>query len=321
MLSTPWSTGPRKFKSICCCALSAIAAALAIESCGSSPDQLLIATPTVIEFGSDKLNDSVDVAAPVRGAKLSIRAIAKVAWLNIAPEQVFSDGPDSPARIRLSITRAQMKPGHNTCKVVLRAPGYADTLVHVGADAYVSADFRVSQSNARPGELVLFNDATRVLTGAQPISAWRWDFGDGATSTEQNPVHVYEDPGVYTVALAVTSASGSDVRIQPNCVTVKKAAVPEADFVAATRRPASGTAVQFSDLSLPGSSGITQWLWDFGDRSWSAEQHPLHVYKASAVYDVYLTVSNANGSNTAVKLGYIDVQPAKVQNGPSTAIP
>ena len=322
MRTTRWSTRRSKFKSTCRCGvLFVFATALTIAGCSSSPGQLLIAQPNVIEFGSDKLNDSLDVAAPVRGAKLAIRAATDVSWLSIAPDQVFSDGPDSPVRIRLSITRAQMKPGHNTCKVVLSAPGYADTLVHVGADAYVSADFRASQPNARPGELVLFNDATRVLTGARPVTVWRWDFGDGATSTEQNPVHAYEDPGVYTVTLAVTSTSGSDVRVQPNCVAVQKAATPEADFVAATRRPVSGTAVQFSDISVPGSSGITSWLWDFGDGSWSADQHPLHVYKASAIYDVYLTVTNANGFNSAVKLGYIDVQPVKASNGPVISVP
>ncbi|MCC6155296.1 MAG: PKD domain-containing protein, partial [Candidatus Hydrogenedentes bacterium] len=204
MPSTRWSSGPRKFKSVCRCAVQFILAVAIVAGCGSSPDTLLIAQPNVIEFGSGKLNESIDVAAPARGAKLAIRATTRVPWLTIAPDQVFSDGPDNPAQIRMSIIRAQMKPGHNTCKVVLSAPGYADTLVHVGADAYVSADFRASQSKARPGELVLFNDATRVLTGAQPVTAWRWDFGDGATSTEQNPVHAYEDPGVYTVTLAVT---------------------------------------------------------------------------------------------------------------------
>lgn len=323
MQRTRWSTRPRKVKSIFCYGnvLLAFAAALVVAGCGSPSGQFLVAQPNVIEFGSDKLNESIHVSAPMRGAKLAIRATANVAWLSISPEQVFSDGPGSVANIRLSITRAQMKPGHNTCKVVLSAPGYADTLVHVGADAYVSADFRVSQTGAGPGELVLFNDATRVLTGAKPVTAWRWDFGDGATSTEQNPVHAYEDPGVYTVTLAVTSASGSDVRVQPNCVIVQKAAVPEADFVAVTRRPVRGTAVQFSDLSVPGSSGITSWLWDFGDGAWSAEQHPLHIYKASAVYDVYLTVSNANGDNTTVKLGYIDVQLAKGQNGSANSAP
>lgn len=319
MPNTRWSTWPSKFKSVCRWGLLFWLAAPIGAGCGGTPDAFVIAQPNVIEFGSDKLNESIEVAAPVRGAKLAIRAAVPVPWLSIAPDQVFSDGPDSPAQIRLSISRAQMKPGHNTCKVVLSAPGYTDTLVHVGADAYVSADFRVSQSMTRPGELVLFNDATRVLTGAKPVTAWRWDFGDGATSTEQNPVHAYEDPGAYTVTLAISSASGSDVRVQPNCVTVQKAAVPEADFVSATRRPISGTAVQFSDLSVPGSSRITSWLWDFGDGSWSADQHPLHVYKASAVYDVYLTVSNTNGNNTAVKLGYIDVQAAKPQNDPSTS--
>ncbi len=322
MRRTRWSTGPREVKlTLRFCTTVVFALAVIVSGCGQKPGQTLLVQPNVIEFGTEKLNDTIEVAAPVKGAKLSIRAASDVAWLNVAPEQVFSNGPDNPAKFTLSIARVRMKPGHNKCKVLLSAPGYAETLVHVGADAFVSADFRPSQTNARPGDLVLFNDATRVLTGAQPVTEWRWDFGDSATSSEQNPVHAYEDPGVYTVTLSVRSASGSDVRVQPNCVTVEKAAVPDADFVAATRRPVSGTPVQFSDLSVPGSTNIKSWLWDFGDGAWSKDQHPLHMYKASAVYDVYLTVTNANGLNTSVKLGYIDVQPAATNAKKVTAAP
>lgn len=52
---------------------------------------------------------------------------------------------------------------------------------------------------------VQFND----LTG-QSAKAWLWEFGDGETSTDQNPVHVYESPGVFTVNLTVSTAQGTN---------------------------------------------------------------------------------------------------------------
>ncbi|HRI88087.1 MAG TPA: PKD domain-containing protein, partial [Candidatus Hydrogenedentes bacterium] len=180
----------------------------------------------------------------------------------------------------------------------------------------VSADFRSSVSAARVGERVAFSDLTRVMTGAEPVTAWKWEFGDGNTSSEQNPVHSYGAPGVYAVSLAVQSASGSDVRIRPNCVKVSIPDVPKADFVAAARKPTINTPLQFNDLSVPGASDIVGWLWDFGDGAWSAEQHPVHIYNTAAVYDVYLTVNNANGSDTSVKLGYIEVQAGLPQSLP-----
>ena len=47
------------------------------------------------------------------------------------------------------------------------------------------------------------------LSGGRPTS-WHWDFGDGTSSTEQNPTHTYASPGTYTVTLTVTNAHGTD---------------------------------------------------------------------------------------------------------------
>ena len=44
------------------------------------------------------------------------------------------------------------------------------------------------------------------------ITSWKWDFGDGATSTEQNPIHAYEKPGNYVVVLDVSGPAGSSRR-------------------------------------------------------------------------------------------------------------
>lgn len=290
---------------------SAAVLVLLLLQCSPVPVRKLSVEPQSLEFGANKLNDSVRVAAPATGAKLSIHAEYDARWLSVSPTQFFSDGPNNATTLTFSVARALMDPGRNACNVVLKSAGHVDAYIHVAADAIVSADFRVSQVTARPGELVLFSDATRTLTGAKPVTSWKWDFGDGARSAEQNPVHAYENSGVYTVSLAVQSDSGSDVRVRPNCVVVREPAVPTAEFEAATRRPVVGAPVQFRDLSVPGTSAIREWLWDFGDGAWSAEQHPLHLYSAAAVYDVYLTVRNSYGTDTSLKLGYIDVQPGR----------
>lgn len=57
------------------------------------------------------------------------------------------------------------------------------------------------------GEEVQFTDAS---TPASDIKTWAWDFGDGNTSTEQNPTHTYATAGTYTVTLTVTSDKGTD---------------------------------------------------------------------------------------------------------------
>ena len=52
---------------------------------------------------------------------------------------------------------------------------------------------------------VQFSDDT--IGGSKPIISWNWSFGDGATSTAQNPEHIYSNPGIYTVSLSVTDES------------------------------------------------------------------------------------------------------------------
>ena len=54
------------------------------------------------------------------------------------------------------------------------------------------------------------------------ITSWSWDFGDGATSTEQNPSHTYTDAGTYTVSLAVTGPCGSDTEVKADFITVEQ---------------------------------------------------------------------------------------------------
>lgn len=74
---------------------------------------------------------------------------------------------------------------------------------------------------------------------------------------------------------------------------------PKAAF---TAEPASGNApliVQFTDLSLAGSSAISAWNWSFGDQQTSGLQNPIHQYQAPGAYTVTLTISTAVGSDSS----------------------
>ncbi|MCB0793128.1 MAG: PKD domain-containing protein [Flavobacteriales bacterium] len=82
-------------------------------------------------------------------------------------------------------------------------------------------------------------------------------------------------------------------------------AIPVAFFSASPVVTCDGI-VQFTDLSL---NLIDSWSWDFGDGTGSSDQDPLHVYANPGVYDVSLTVSNANGSDTYSLSALIDFSP------------
>jgi len=111
--------------------------------------------------------------------------------------------------------------------VTLTVSGSAgmDTLTrtnHITVYEPVKANFTASPRFGAPPLVVTFTD-----TSSGPVGAWEWAFGDGATSTLQNPTHIYLT-GTYTVSLAVRAAVGSvelpggtDTLTRPGYITVQ----------------------------------------------------------------------------------------------------
>lgn len=116
--------------------------------------------------------------------------------------------------------------------------------------------------------------------------SYAWDFGDGFTSTETDPVHVYDASGTYTVCLSATNALGTDTY----CAQVTVVAPPVVDF-----SYAGDPDVTFTDLS---TNTPDNWSWDFGDGGTSTEENPVHTYAANGTYNVCLTAGNAAGSDS-----------------------
>jgi serine protease len=135
-------------------------------------------------------------------------------------------------------------------------------------------------------------------------TSWAWTFGDGGTSTAQNPSHSYTSAGSYTVTLTATNAYGSDGETKTNYITVT--APPTDPPVAAFYgTPTSGNVpltVVFTDQS---TNSPTSWSWTFGDGGTSTLQNPSHTYTTAGTYTVALTATNAYGSNTLTKTNYI----------------
>ncbi|MDA3874927.1 MAG: PKD domain-containing protein [Kiritimatiellae bacterium] len=123
-------------------------------------------------------------------------------------------------------------------------------------------------------------------------TAWEWDFGDGFTSTDQNPEHVYETPGIYTVVLTAQNGADSDVHQKVNYIQVIG---PNVGF---TATPTTGNSipllVSFTDQTVFGAPLIA-WLWNFGDGNTSTVQNPSHNYTQPGVYTVSLTVTDLDG--------------------------
>jgi PKD repeat protein len=142
---------------------------------------------------------------------------------------------------------------------------------------------------------------------SQNATSWNWNFGDGATSDQQQPIHIYSTAGTYIVNLTAGNAHGTDSKLATITVTAKQAP-PDAAFTSSPTTGKAPLAVQFTDLS---KGSPAKWYWDFGDRGTSTYQNPMHTYSKAGIYTVKLIVSNDLGSNKVIKPNYIIVTNAQ----------
>lgn len=174
-----------------------------------------------------------------------------------------------------------------------------------------------AESEPADGSLVAEFEADYV-TGSAPLTVqftdfssgnptmWSWDFGDGASDIVADPVHVYQDPGTYTVTLTISDMDGAmDSETKVHYITVDDSGDLVAKF---SGEPASGFAplsVYFADLS---TGDPVSWSWDFGDGQSGTDQNMVHVYNQPGLFTVTLTVTDENGvTNSSQKEAYISV--------------
>jgi PKD repeat protein len=120
---------------------------------------------------------------------------------------------------------------------------------------------------------------------------WFWDFGDGSSTSEVNPVHTFPEPGVYNVCLTIGSNDSSCYSTYCQEVVLQDDSVScVAQFVHfPSDTVPSELNIQFMDLSY---GNATSWSWDFGDGAYASEQNPMHTYAAEGNYYVCLTISS-----------------------------
>jgi len=130
--------------------------------------------------------------------------------------------------------------------------------------------------------------------GSSKLVKWLWDFGDGSTSSSQNPgYHTYSAPGKYSVSLEVTDSNGctgslhiSDYIYVDNPPTVSFSA----SSIASCSPPIT---IKFSS-TVTSSSGLS-YSWDFGDGTTSTSANPTKTYSNKGSFTVKLTVTDSLG--------------------------
>jgi gliding motility-associated-like protein len=197
------------------------------------------------------------------------------------PKYPFTTAGDYNVKLTVS--------GHNGCSVTSFSNPIHINTKPVSAFTYSTPDCDTKS--------ITFTDRSTSAEGT--VTAWLWDFGDGTSSTLQNPVHIFSPYQTYVVTLTVTSSLGcSSVPVSQSVIVNP---LPVADFVIPDVCANDGFAV-FN--AIPDKNGVL-YSWDFGDGANPniSVKNPntatgltvSHSYAGVGTYYTTLTVTTANG--------------------------
>ena len=205
----------------------------------------------------------------------------------------FGDGTTSA---QINATKAFLSAGTYQVKLINQ---YSDCMDSVTKSILIIdkpiVDFTANDTASCSAPFtVQFTDLTSGATG------WLWDFGDGTTSTQQNPSHQYNSLGDYTVTLTATTGAGcTNTFIKTNYINIRKTQVtiinaPDGGCVPYTYNPL--TSIQTVD-------NIVSYAWDLGEPGALYNvQFPSHTYNSAGNYDISLTVTTQSGCTETITI-------------------
>ncbi|MBN1820500.1 MAG: PKD domain-containing protein, partial [Prolixibacteraceae bacterium] len=167
------------------------------------------------------------------------------------------------------------------------------------------AKFIYDQSSVTAPSTVVFKNTSLYS------SKYEWDFGDPAsgnsnTSTETDPVHIYQNPGSFNVTLSAYGSAKKPAKFS-EVITIKEMPKPpEARFSIKNNNVLGPATIVFINNSL----NATTYSWDFGDpesggTNFSDKENPTHTYTNGGRYKVVLTTSSENFVETSTASDYV----------------
>ena len=203
--------------------------------------------------------------------------------------------------------RAVVADGQHHTIVVCRLRRHADLVGFVvalegmrGIDDQVDEDLGVRSVVASFSADNTFGYApleVRFTNTSQNSTQSYWNFGDGFTSTVPNPIHTYDNAGVYSASLTVDGGATISQQIE---AVIK----PGVDFEVDDTTVDEGDEIEFRNVSY---GLIYGYEWDFGDGNTSSLENPTHSYDEDGTYTVTLTVFGEAGPVATVKADLIEV--------------
>lgn len=186
------------------------------------------------------------------------------------------------------------------------------TVTDGGGSSTTTQTVTVSAPNQAPTADFTFScsglTCTFTSTSGDPdgtIAAYGWAFGDGTSSTAQNPSHTYTAGGTYPVTLTVTDDKGATGTTSTSVTVTAPNQSPTANFTFSC----SGLTCSFTSTSSDPDGTVAAYNWTFGDGGTSTAQNPSHTYGAGGTYTVELTVTDNRGATASASKSVTVSQP------------
>ncbi|WP_269752097.1 PKD domain-containing protein [Thiocapsa bogorovii] len=257
---------------------------------------------------SNEVSTTIPYPAPEAGFTMSASsgvAPLTVAFSDTSTSKVdnwqwsFGDGATSS---QSSPKYTFTTPGTYTVSLMVSGPGGA-ALQPAKAVVTVAtpAPFAAFETNASAGQAPFAVQFTDRSTGV--IDSWEWDLGDGNTSNERSPNHVYLKAGEYLASLRVKGAGG----VSAQAATAKISVVvppPVAGFSESATSGVAPMSLVFTDVSR---GDVSACEWDFGDGGRATGSQAVWTYQEPGTYSVTLKVSGAGGSDVMTKTNLVTV--------------
>lgn len=193
-----------------------------------------------------------------------------------------------------------VNPGTYTVKLIVKNAFGSDSVIqtnYITVYAQPEVNFTSNISEGCPALKVQFTDNSKPGSGS--LSGWIWDFGDGQIMQQaQQPTHVYQQSGIYTVSLTVTNSKGCRQTLKKNQYIIVHDTVKanfEYDYTNVCKPPAE---VKFINQSVSKSALSYQWI--FNDGGISTEPSPSHTFTTAGNYNVQLIAVTEFGCSDTV---------------------
>lgn len=138
------------------------------------------------------------------------------------------------------------------------------------------------------------------------IINWQWNFGNGDTSSIQNPIYSYNNSGIYTINLDIETEYGCKNSFSQE-VEVIESPIAKFEYL----NNCFGNEVYFIDNSISNPvHPILNWYWDFGNGNTSNSANPSNIFNSAGMYQVEFVIKSLNScTDTLIKTISINATP------------